>query len=81
MSSRHSTRRTAIALLAPLVTAGVVAMAGPANAIPFEGEPTSDTCLRVVPWPVAGPAGSFLFISYGFAAVLVEEAACSAVAT
>ena len=81
MSSRHSTRRTVLALLAPLVTAGIVATAGPANAIPYEGEPTSDSCLRVVSWPVAGPAGSYLFISYGFAAVLVEQEACSAVAT
>lgn len=81
MSSRHSTRRTALALLAPLVTAGVVATAAPAHALPFEGEPTSGSCLRVVPWPVAGPAGSFLFISYGYVAVLADEAACSAVAT
>ena len=81
MSSRHSTRRTVLALLASLATAGFVATAAPANAIPFEGEPTSDSCLRVVPWPVAGPAGSFLFISYGFAAVLVDEDGCSPVAT
>jgi hypothetical protein len=81
MSSRHSTHRTVLALLAPLVTAGIVATAAPANAIPFEGEPTSDSCLRVVPWPVAGPAGSYLFISYGFAAVLVDEDGCSPVAT
>ena len=81
MSSRHSTRRTVLALLAPLVTAGLVATAAPANAIPFEGEPTSDSGLRVVPWPVAGPAGSYLFISYGFAAVLVDEDGCSPVAT
>ncbi len=81
MSSRSSTRRTVLALLAPLVTAGIVATAAPANAIPFEGEPTSDSCLRVVPWPVAGAAGSSLFVSWGFVAVLVEKAACSAVAT
>jgi hypothetical protein len=81
MSSRTSTHRTVLALLAPLVTAGIVATAAPANAIPFEGEPTSDSCLRVVPWPVAGPAGSYLFISYGFAAVLVDEDGCTPVAT
>jgi hypothetical protein len=80
MSSRHSTRRTVLALFAPLVTAGLIATAGPANAIPYEGEPTSDSCLRVVPWPVAGPAGSFLFVSFGYVAVLVEDAGCSAVA-
>jgi len=81
MSSLHSTRRTVLALLATLATSGLVATAAPANAIPFEGEPTSDSCLRVVPWPVAGPAGSYLFISYGFAAVLVDEDGCSPVAT
>ena len=81
MSSLHSTRRTVLALFAPLVTAGIVATAAPANAIPFEGEPTSDSCLRVVPWPVAGPAGSYLFISWGLAAVLVDEDGCSPVAT
>ena len=81
MSSRHSTRRTVLALIAPLVTAGIVATAAPASAIPFEGEPTSDSCLRVVPWPVAGPAGSYLFISWGLAAVLVDEDGCSPVAT
>jgi len=81
MSSRSRTRRTVLALLAPLATAGLIATAAPANAIPFEGEPTSDSCLRVVPWPVAGPAGSYLFISFGFAAVLVDEEGCSAIAT
>jgi hypothetical protein len=81
MSSRHSTRRTVLALLAPLVTAGIVATAAPANAIPFEGEPTADSCLRIVPTAVAGPAGSYLFVSFGYVAVLVDEAACSAVTT
>ena len=81
MSSRSNTRRTVLALLASLATAGMVATAAPANAIPFEGEPTSDSCLRVVPWPVAGPAGSYLFISWGLAAVLVDEDGCSPVAT
>ena len=81
MSSRSSTRRTVLALLAPLAAAGIVATAAPANAIPFEGEPTADSCLRVVHWPVAVPAGSSLFVSFGYVAILVDEAACSAVAT
>jgi hypothetical protein len=81
MSSRHSTRRTLIALLAPLVTAGIVATAAPAGAIPFEGEPTSDSCLRVTPWPTAGPPGSPLFVSFGLVALLVEESACSALSS
>lgn len=81
MSSRHSTRRTALALLAPLVTAGLVATAAPAGALPFEGEAASGSCLRVTPWPTAGPPGSPLFVSFGVVALLVEESACSAVAT
>jgi hypothetical protein len=73
MSSRHSTRRTVLALLASLATAGMVATAAPANAIPFEGEPTSTTCLRVEPLPGTGPAGSPLFVSWGFVLVLSTD--------
>ena len=78
MSSRSSTRRTVLALLAPLLTAGIVATAAPANAIPVEGEPTSDSCLRVVRLPagsIDGP-GSPLFVSFGYIAVLVDRADC-----
>ena len=72
------TRRTALlCALVPLATAGLLAVGGPANAIPFEGEPTSSTCLRVVPLAGTGPAGSTLFVSHGWVAVLVERAACS----
>ena len=81
MSSRPGTRRTVLALLAPLAAVGIVATAAPAGAIPFEGEPTSGSCLRVVPWSAAGPAGSVLFISHGYVAVLVNRGACSTVAT
>jgi hypothetical protein len=73
MSSRHSTRRTVLTLFAPLVTAGLIATAAPANAIPFEGEPTSTTCLRVVPLADAGPAGSPLFVSWGYVLVLSTD--------
>ena len=73
MSSRSSTRRTVLALLAPLVTAGIVATAAPANAIPFEGEPTSVSCLRAVPLADAGPAGSTLFVSWGFVLALSTD--------
>jgi hypothetical protein len=73
MSSRSSTRRTVLALLAPLVTAGLVATAAPANAIPVEGEPTSSTCLRIAPLVGAGPAGSPLFVSHGYVLVLTTD--------
>ncbi len=82
MSSRSSTRRTVLALLAPLVTAGIVATAAPANAIPFEGEPTSDSCLRIVPLARRRPGRQLpLRLATDTSAVLVDEAACSAVAT
>ena len=73
MSSRSSTRRTVLALLAPLATAGIVATAAPANAIPFEGEPTSSTCLRIAPLVGAGPAGSPTFVSHGYVLVLSTD--------
>jgi hypothetical protein len=76
MSSPTTARRTALALLAPLLAAGLVATAGSAAAIPFEGEPTPTTCLRVVPLAGAGPAGSTLFVSHGLALVLVDGADC-----
>jgi hypothetical protein len=69
--SRYSTRRAALlAVLLPVVTAGVVATAGPAAAIPIEGEPTATTCLRLVALPGTAPAGSFRFVSHGYALVL-----------
>ena len=80
MSSPTRIRAAALAVLAPIVTAGLVATAGSANAIPFEGEPTPASCLRVVPLAGAGPAGSRLFVSHGYALVLASGADCSAVA-
>jgi hypothetical protein len=73
MSSRPSARRTVLALLAPLVTAGLVATAAPASAIPYEGEPTSTTCLRLERLADTGPAGSPLFVSWGFVLVLSTD--------
>jgi hypothetical protein len=68
MSSRHSTRRTVLALLAPLATAALVATAAPANAIPMEG--MSGGCVQLVDRDAVGNAGSPLFISFGYALVL-----------
>jgi hypothetical protein len=76
MTSPLRARRTAVAVLAPLFAAGLVASAGSAAAIPFEGEPTPTTCLRVVQLAGAGPAGSTLFVSHGLALVLVDAEDC-----
>ena len=57
----------------PLVTAGLLATAGPAAAIPFEGDPTPATCLRLERCPSAGPAGSTLFVSHGYVLVLSHD--------
>jgi hypothetical protein len=66
--SRSSTRRAAV--LAPVVTAGLIAAGGPASAIPFEGDPTPSTCLRLEQVPDAAPPGSPLFVSHGYVLVL-----------
>lgn len=72
--SRSSNRRTAVlAVLAPIATAGLIATAGSASAIPFEGDPTPSSCLRLERLPHAGPAGSPLFVSYGYALVLSTD--------
>jgi hypothetical protein len=72
--SRSSIRRTAVlAVLAPVVTAGLIAGAGSASAIPFEGDPTPSTCLRLERLPDAAPAGSDLLISHGYVLVLSSD--------
>ena len=73
--SRTSTRRAAaLAVLAPIATAGLIAAAGPASAVPFEGDPTPpSTCLRLERLPDAAPAGSTLFISYGYYLALTDD--------
>ncbi len=79
MTSRTRSRTTAlVALITPLAAAGVLATSAPAHAIPSEGEPTANDCLRVVPLADAGPAGSPLFVSHGYALVLRSGADCSA---
>ena len=63
MSLSRTFRRTAtLAVLAPLTAAGLVFSAGPAGAIPFEGDPDPTTqCLRVERWFVGSEAGVPLF--------------------
>jgi hypothetical protein len=45
-------RRRAVArgVLVPLLTGGLLAAAGPAGAVPFEGEPGTTHCTRLVTW-------------------------------
>jgi hypothetical protein len=77
MSRNRSGRRAAVlSVLAPLATAGILFTAAPAGAIPVEGEPDSSNCLRVVRLPGASDAGSTLFVSHVYAAVLVPRAEC-----
>jgi hypothetical protein len=74
--SRIARRAATLAVLAPLTAAGLVLAAGPAGAVPFEGDPTPTTCVRIVPLPGTGDAGSPLFGSHGYAAVLVPRIDC-----
>jgi hypothetical protein len=77
MSRSPFSRRTAVlAALAPIVTAAFIAIAAPAGAVLTEGDPDSSTCLRIRAVPGAGVAGSSLFVSQGYAAVLVPRAEC-----
>jgi hypothetical protein len=72
--SRSSIRRTAVlAVLAPIATAALIAGAGPASAVPFEGDPTPSQCLRLERLPYAGAAGSPLFVSHGYVLVLSTD--------
>jgi hypothetical protein len=72
--SRSRTRRAAVlAVFAPIVTAALIAGAGPASAIPFEGDPTPGTCLRLERLPDAAPAGGTVFISHGYVLVLSSD--------
>jgi hypothetical protein len=73
--SRSSTRRTAvIAVLTPIAAAALIAGAGSASAIPFEGDPTpGTTCLRLERLPVGAPAGSFQVLSHRYVLVLSSD--------
>ena len=77
MSRSRLSRRTALlAVLAPVAAAGLVATAGPASAVPFEGDPSPTQCVRIVALSDTGEAGSPLFLSHGYAAVLVPRSGC-----
>jgi hypothetical protein len=74
--SRGARRAEVLAVLVPALAGGLVALSAPAGAVPFEGEPTSGHCLRIVPLPHASPAGSPPWVSHGHVAVLVPRADC-----
>ena len=77
MSRSRSGRRAAVlTVLCSLATAGLIAASGPAGAVPYEGDPSATHCLRIVKLPGASPAGSPLFVSHGYAAVLVPLSQC-----
>jgi hypothetical protein len=73
--SRYPGRRAALLTAVTSVTAaGLIATAGPAAAMPFEGDPSPSQCVRVVPIPgfVRTP-GVF---SLGLMQVLVPRSQC-----
>ena len=62
-----------LAVLVPVATAGLIATAGSASAIPVEGDPTPSTWLRLERLPDAAPPGSTLFISHGYVLTLTSD--------
>ena len=75
MSSSRIARRAAVLAATASITAGAfVAAAGPAAALPFEGDPAPGQCVRVVPLP--GFVRSPDAFSLGLVAVLVPCSQC-----
>lgn len=75
MSRYLPTRRaTVLTVLTPILAAGVIATAGPASAVPFEGDPTPGvTCLRLERLPAAAPAGSIPFPLHRYVLMLSSD--------
>jgi hypothetical protein len=77
----HRRRAAALAVLTAAVTAGGLAAAGPATAIPFEGDPDAGHCVRLVSWteltgePIKLPP-DHSWVSVPLIAVLVPLADC-----
>jgi len=73
--SRYPLRRraAAVTVLTAITTAGLLAVVGPASAIPYEGDPSPSQCLRLERLPGAAPAGSHLFVSHGYVLVLSSD--------
>jgi hypothetical protein len=72
--SRYPLRRRAavVTVLTAITTAGLLAVVGPASAIPYEGDPGASQCLRLERLPGAAPAGS-LFVAHRYVLVLSSD--------
>jgi hypothetical protein len=78
MRTPSGCRLGAAAALALLGAVASAAVAGPAAAMPFEGDPGRDQCVRIVHrqtlWPTeVGTAG---FVGLPYVAVLVHRSEC-----
>jgi hypothetical protein len=72
--SRIARRAAVLATTTSIAAAAFVAAAGPATAVPFEGDPAPGECVRLVPLP--GFERSADVFSPGLVAVLVPRAEC-----
>ena len=72
--SRTVRRATVLSAVTAATAASLLAGAGPAAAMPFEGDPSPTQCVRVVPLP--GFERSPGVFSLGLVAVLVPRAEC-----
>jgi hypothetical protein len=73
--SRHplSRRAAVVTVLTSLTTAGLLAVVGPASAIPFEGDPSPSQCLRLQRLPGATAGENPMFASHGYVLVLSSD--------
>ena len=73
--SRYPLRRRAavVTVLTAITTAGLLAVVGPASAIPFEGDPSPSQCLRLERLPGATAGENPLFASHGYVLVLSTD--------
>jgi hypothetical protein len=77
--SRLVNRRSAgVVVATPLVTAALLVGAGPAGAIPVEGDPDRSSCVRIVHrsvlWPDE-PSGT-RYVGLPYVSVLVPRSGC-----
>jgi hypothetical protein len=72
--SRNARRAAVLAATTSIAAAAFVAAAGPAAALPFEGDPAPGQCVRVVPLP--GFVRSADAFSTGLVTVLVPRSEC-----
>ena len=72
--SRIGRHAAVLAVTTSIAVAASVAVAGPAAAMPFEGDPGRDQCVRVVPLPGFERASGVF--STGLVAVLVPWSQC-----